>query len=114
MLVVLGVRGASRGVDSRLRNALEEAALQIVAQRGDARCVVLERCGGEFGGFAKTDDACDVFGAGAEAALVVSAEEELSQRSATADVEGADSFGAVNFVSGEGKQVDLQSVYVDR
>ena len=49
-----GVGSAWRGggIDSRLRNALEEAALQIVAQRGDSRCVVLERCGGEFRGFA--------------------------------------------------------------
>ena len=97
-----------------MRNALEEAELQIVAQRGDPRCVMFERRGGEFGGFTKTDDACDVFGSGTEAALVVAAEEELSERSVTADVQGADSFRAVNFVSGEGKQIDLQGVYIDR
>ncbi len=97
-----------------LRNALEQAALQIVAQRGDADGVLGEGCGGEFRGFAKTDDACNVFRAGAEAALMVSAEEEMAQRRAAADIEGADPFGAVNFVSGEGQQVNLQSVYVDR
>ena len=45
---------------------------------------------------------------------MVAAEKELSERSATTDVEGADSFRAVNLVSGERKQVDLQSVYIDR
>src|ERR1700722_4939407 len=44
---------------------------------------------------------------------MMSTEKELSDWSATADVQGANSFGAVDFMSGEGKQIDLQGVYVD-
>ena len=96
-----------------MRNALEEAALEIVAEGADADGVLRERFLGELSGFAEADDAGDIFGAGAKAALVVAAVEELLQRRAGADVERADSFGAVNFVGGEGKQIDLQGVYVD-
>jgi len=112
---VSGVGDARRAgaVDSRLRNALEEGSLEIVAQRGDPRCVMFERCGGELGGFTKTDDARDIFGSGTEATLVMAAEKELAQWCATTNVEGANSFGTVNFVSGERKQIDLQGVYVD-
>src|SRR5262249_40432316 len=65
-------------------------------------------------GFAETDDACDVFGSGAEAALMMPAVEKLLNTRAAADVESANAFGAVDFVRRERKEVDAKGLNIDR
>ena len=45
---------------------------------------------------------------------MVTAIEELAHASATLDEEGANALGCVEFVAGEGKQVELEGLYVDR
>ena len=102
---ILGIVGYARNRD--------DGTVEIVAEGADADGVLRERILGELGGFAESDDACNIFGAGTETALVVAAVEELLQRRAGADVERADSFGAVDFVCGDGEQVEMQGVYVD-
>src|SRR5229473_8061401 len=84
---ICGVRsaGCSGGVDARLGNALEEALLQSVAKSGDAQSVFYQRLARDFCGFAKSNDAGDVFRAGTETTLVMSAIKKLAQTSASAD-----------------------------
>ena len=76
MLEVLGVRGARAAVHARLRHAFEQAVFQAVAQRADARCVFGEALVRHFGGLAQSDDASDIFRAGAAIAFVVAAVEQ--------------------------------------
>lgn len=71
---VRSARGCG-AVNTRLRDALEETLLQFVAQKRYALGVVCEGVARDFGRFAEADDASDVFGAGAEAALVMAAVE---------------------------------------
>ena len=87
---------------------------QRVAEAGDARGVLFEREPGEFGGFAEADDAGDIFGAGAEAALVMAAVEKLAEASAALDEERADAFGGVELVAGDREKIELKGFHVDR
>ena len=67
----------------------------------------MQRVARDFRGFAEADDAGDILGAGAKAALVMAPVKELAQVRASADVQGADSLWPVKFVAGEGKKIDL-------
>src|SRR2546427_13229703 len=83
-----GVWGArsGAGVHTGLGNALQQTLLQLVAESRHAPGVFGERFAGDFGGFAESHDSSDVFGAGAETALVMSAVEKLAQSSTAAHV----------------------------
>jgi hypothetical protein len=87
--------------------ALEQAAFEFVTKQGDSLTVAGQAGLGELGSLAKTYDSGDVFRARAEAALVMSAIEKLAETSSTADVESADAFGGVEFMSGERKQIHV-------
>src|SRR5260370_30000437 len=101
---ICGVRsaGCSGGVDARLGNALEEALLQSVAKSGDAQSVFYQRLARDFCGFAKSNDSGDVFRAGTEAGLVMSAIQKLSQTRSAAAAKRAESLWSVQFVPGVG------------
>src|SRR5690349_2045670 len=62
----------------------------------------------EFGGFAEPDDSGDIFGAGAETALVMAAVQKLLESRAAADVQSADAFWRVELVSREREQIDAE------
>src|ERR1700676_1479193 len=98
-----GVGGALGGyaVRSGLGNAGQQALFEVIAEGTDALRVFHERVSGDFGGFAEGDDAWHVFGAGAVAALVMAAVEELAELGAGLYVERPDTFGSVDFVAGE-------------
>src|SRR6266849_2889019 len=83
-----GVRStqSAAGVRAGLGNALQETLLQFVAKGGDTMGVFGERVAGDFGGFAETYDAGNVFRSGTKTALVMSAVEKLAQTSAAAHV----------------------------
>src|SRR6266849_5793612 len=82
----VGSAGCGGGVHAGLGNALQETLLQFVAKCGDAPGVFGERVVGDFCGLAEAYYAGDVFRAGAEAALVMSAVEKLAQPRSTAHV----------------------------
>src|SRR5882762_9815058 len=112
---ICGIRSArcSAAVYARLGNAVQQTLLQFVAKGRHALGVFCERVAGDFRGFAEAYDACDVFCTRAEAALVMSAVEKLPQTSAAADVQGANAFGRINFVAGQGKKIESKRVDVD-
>jgi hypothetical protein len=78
--------GSGGAVHTRLRDTLHETLLKFVAESGDAPSVFRERFPSDFGGFAESHDASDIFCAGTEAALVMSAIEKLAQTRSAADV----------------------------
>src|SRR5438552_7638241 len=80
-------------------NALEQTLLQFVAKRGDTLRIFAERFARNFRGLAESNNAGDVFRAGAEAALVMAAIEKLAQTRSTADIKRADSLGRIQFVA---------------
>ena len=106
--------GSRRSVRARVGNAREEPLFEPIAQSGDAGRVQRKRSKREFGSFAETDNAGNIFRAGAEAALMMAAEEKLAKTCAALDEERANSFRGVQLVAGEGKQVQLEGPYVDR
>ncbi|OPZ59587.1 MAG: hypothetical protein BWY87_00927 [Deltaproteobacteria bacterium ADurb.Bin510] len=65
-------------------------------------------------GLAEADDAQCVFGAGPAALFLVAAADEGAKRRALAYVEAADALGAVDLVSRDGQEVDIQVAHVDR
>ncbi len=70
----------------------------------------------DLAGLAEADDAGDVEGAAAHAALVAAAVDllgDLDARVAAADVERADALGAVDLVAGEREDVDVVRLHVD-
>ncbi len=103
------VRRARSGgsVHADLRNALEQAAFEFVAQCRDSVRVAREGIARDFRGFAEADDSGDVFRAGAEAALVMAAVEKLAEARAAADIESADAFWCVELVAREREQIDV-------
>src|SRR5204863_2623295 len=103
----------SASVYARMRNELEQALLQLVAERGDATGIFRERLARHFRGLGESHDAGDIFRAGAETALVMAAIEKLAQTRSTADIERADSLGRIQFVAGNRKQIHLERVDVD-
>ena len=86
---------------------------ESVAEAAGAGGVFFEREAGEFGGFTEADDAGDIFGAGSEAALVMSAIEKLAKAGAAFDEQSADAFGCVELVAGDRKKIELQGFDVD-
>jgi len=87
--------------------------LQFVSKRGYAPGLFGERLVRDLRGLAESNDAGDVFRAGAEATLVMAAVEKLAQTRSTADIERADTLGRIQFVTGNREQVDLEFVDVD-
>jgi hypothetical protein len=69
--------------------------------------VVGEPCLSEFYGFAEADDAGYVFGAGSALALVRAAVQHGGEADVATNEESADALGGVDFVAGEGEEVDV-------
>ena len=105
-------RGGSIG--SGVRNASEQFVLEFVAERGNALGVFRERNASELYCLAEADDAGNVFSAGSDAALVMSAVEKLTKTCAATNVKCADAFGRVELVAGDGEKIDAKSVDVER
>src|SRR2546427_1667008 len=110
-----GVWGArsGAGVHTRLGNALQETLLQFVAEVGDTPGVFCQRFAGDSGSFAKPYISRDVFGAGTEAALGMAAIEKLAQARSATNVQCADALWRIQFVSGNGEEIDAQRIYVN-
>jgi hypothetical protein len=88
-------------IDVGIGDAADDALFESVAEAG------------EFGGFAKADDAHNIFCAGAEAALVMAAVEKLAEARAALDEERANAFGRIELVAGDGKKIELKRFDVD-
>mmetsp|Transcript_24568 Transcript_24568/g.44306 ORF Transcript_24568/g.44306 Transcript_24568/m.44306 type:complete len:241 (-) Transcript_24568:117-839(-) len=88
---------------------------ELIAQVTHPGVVHLHFPFGQFAGRAESGAEGVGESAGAQAALLPSSGEEGFETHAgtTADVEGAYAFGAVDFVGGEGHEVDFHGVYVD-
>jgi len=86
---------------------------QSIAEARHPRGIFFERDASEFRGFAEANDAGDIFGAGAEATLVVAAVEKLAEARAALDEERADAFGSVELVAGEREQIELQGFDIE-
>src|SRR5471030_2838554 len=100
--------------DGVVESGLELFA-QVVAQLLLALAFGFHLVHADFAGCAEADDAGDVERAGAHAALVAAAVNLLRDLNAgvtAANVERADSLGAVNFVAGEREDVDVVRDYV--
>jgi hypothetical protein len=69
--------------------------------------------GCEFRGLAKSNDGSDVLGAAASAVFLASSQPR-GETHPTVDVEGSDPFGAMEFVSGEGKKLGAQLGDIER
>ena len=93
---------------------MQETLLQAVAQGRDALGVFDERLARDFRGLAEPHNAGDVFRAGTEAALVMSAVQKLAQTCSATNVQSADALGRIQFMSGNREQIDLELVDVDR
>ena len=100
-------------VDDGVGDAADQFALQPVAQGFDPDVLFIQFGRGQFGGFAQADDGGHVLGAAAAAVLLVAAEQEGRKLGALAHVEGADALGAMQFVSRQGKHIDLVVGHVD-
>ena len=114
MFVVLGVRCAPAPLTRESGTRSQQRVLQGVAERGDALGVFRQGCFRDFRSLSQADDSGDVLGAGPEAALVMTAVEELAQARAAADVEGADALWSVELVPGKREQVEFERVHIDR
>src|SRR5712664_3263595 len=101
------------GVHTRLRNAVQETLLQAVAEGRDALGVFDERLARDFRGLAEPHNSGDVFRAGTEAALVMSAVEKLAQKGSATNVQSADALGRIQFMSGNREQIHVERVDVD-
>ena len=114
MFVVLGVRCALAPLTRESGTRCSSAALQGVAERGDALGVFCQRCFRDLRSLSQADDSGNVLGAGPEASLVMTTVKELAQARAAADVESADAFWSVELVPGKREQVEFESVHIDR
>src|SRR5258708_1385516 len=112
---ICGVRSArsSASILARLGDALQQTLLQFVAEVRHALSVFCERFASELCCFAEANDAGDVFCTRAEAPLVMSAIEKLAQTRSAAHVQGADSLWRVQFVPGNGEEIDRQRIDVN-
>src|SRR6266853_660731 len=107
-------RARSRGgVHTRLRNAEQETLLQAIAEKRYALGVFDERLARDFGCFAEAHNSGDVFRAGTEAALVMSAVEKLAQTGSATNVQSADALGRIQCMSGNREQIHAERVDVD-
>src|SRR5260370_10265260 len=110
----VGGSWSGAAVYTRLGNAVQQTLLQFVAKSRFAPRVIRQRLASDFRGLAEAHDARDVLRPGTEAALVMSAIEKLPQARSTADIQGADSLWRIEFVPGNGEEINSQSVDVDR
>ena len=111
---MFGVRGTAPPFTRASGNALEQALLQAVAQRRQARAFFGQMRAGQFRGLAEAGDAGNVFRAGAAVALAVPAVHQRSQAHALAHVQRADALGPANLVRGKREQLHAELVDVDR
>src|SRR5271155_5545121 len=89
---------------------------QVISHSGEMGSFGGHLLAGDFAGFAKTDDAGHVQGAGTHAALVASAVDlrgNLHTRIAAANVERAYALGAIELMSRERHDVDVHLIHVD-
>ena len=96
-----------------MRDTVEQAALELVAQRCDLLRVDEQGVARDFRGFAQAYNSGYVFRTGPESALVMATVKKLADACAAANVESADAFGPVEFVAGEREQIDVQRVHVE-
>src|SRR6202011_5735145 len=90
---------------------------EVVAEFLLALALGLHLVHADLAGLAESDDAGDVEGARAHAALVPAAVDllgDLDAGVAAADVESADTLRAIDLVAGEGEDVDVVLLDVDR
>src|SRR6266850_6363923 len=94
-----------------------EARTQPVAQRAHLLGLLGHFLLGQFAGLAEADDAGDIERAGTHTALVAAAIDnggKLNARVAATNVERTDTFGSIDLVAGDGEQVDIVLLDVDR
>src|SRR5580765_8595617 len=94
-----------------------EAYAQAVTQRAHFLGLFRHFLLGQFAGLAEADDAGDVQRAGPHTALVAAAIDDggkLHARVAATNVKGSDTFGSIDLVAGNRKQVDVVLLDVDR
>ena len=70
--------------------------------------------GRQLDGFSEPDDAGDILGPCPAPALLAAAVDQVVDLHAFPDVEGADTLGAIELVGGEGEEVDVLGLHVDR
>src|SRR2546427_3505598 len=112
---ICGVRCARSpsAVHARLGDALQQTLLQLVAESRHAPGVFGERLASDFSSLAEPHNSRDVFCAGAEATLVMSAVEKLPQARSATNVQRADTFWRVKLVARNREQIDLKRVDVN-
>ena len=93
---------------------MEQAVLELIAERAQPFCVVRERLPRNFRGFAEANNACDIFRARTHTTLMVAAVKKLLQTRAAANVQRANALRSVEFMAGEGQQVEMELMDVDR
>ena len=113
MLAVLGSRSVLWPLSRELRDVVEQAVFQLVAQGAHPGVLLGHFGGGQLAGLAQADDGGDVFRAAAPAMLLVSAVQEGDEGRALADVEDADALGGMELVAGDGEKVDAGVLQVD-
>ena len=110
---VLGTRCARIAVRGHAGNTRENSRFQPVAQGRHAAALFSQMSAGDFRRGAEADDSRHVFRAGPAIALVMPAVQQRPQNRALAHVERSDTLGAVQFVRGEGQQIDAELLHID-
>ena len=110
-----GVQAVRRAaMNEHLRQCGMDEMLKAVAQRFDASlsavCEVLSR---EFGGFAEGDDAGHIFGATAPFVFLSTTHEQRCKTCSLADIECANAFGRMHFVSAEAEEIDRRRLDIE-
>jgi len=103
---------AARAVERAMRDARENAIDELVAQRDNL--VALHIAHGKFKRNGESDDAGDVLGAGAPAALLAAAEDERLEAHAVSHVQRADAFRSLELVRRKRQRVHAKLFDVDR
>ena len=107
MVEVLGARDGAGGDESG------EFCDESLLEGSFVDEVCFASVGGELEGGGESDDSGGVFGAGTASVFLSAADDLWLERGTGADVEGTGSPGPVELVSGEGKEVYAEPVYVD-
>ena len=94
-------------------DGFEKAGFEAIAHGAYARVFFGEMFLGEFGGAAERDDVGNIFGAGAMAVFLMTAEDVWEEFGALFDVEKADAFWGVKFVAGKTEEIDTEGFDVD-
>src|SRR5215470_3149026 len=109
----VGCARSAPSVDARVRHAVQKAVLELIAERAKALGVLCKQSLRNLSRFAEADDTRNVFGARAEAALMVAAVEKLAHTGSSTDIKRAYAFGGIQLVAGNGKQIDVKLIHVD-